>query len=304
MKAFILKIYNKLYYVPSRISFLFFSCLNFFVNKIKKPPRVMGIDETMDYIINNKLSIARFGDGEIKLTNKTDISFQKASPELAKRLRKVLATNEKGFLPCILNFFDYDPQITQETNYHWKKHMSRYRHVWYRYTKPYIHYGNSFISRFYIEIEDKSTAANRFKKLKQFWDGRDIIIVEGEKSRLGVGNDLFDNVKSIKRILCPVDNAYSKYNEILEASKRNAFEGVLFILAVGPTATVLAYDLFKEGFQAMDIGHADIEYEWFKAGATKKQPVKNKYVNEAGAGNGVTDSTDQKYLNEIIEIIK
>ena len=224
--------------------------------------------------------------------------------ELAKRLQEILAVNDKGFLPCILSFFDYDPQITQATNQHWKKHMSRYRYVWYKYTKPYIHYGHSFISRFYIEIEDKGTAEKRFEKLKQFWNGRDVIIVEGEKSRLGVGNDLFDNVKSIRRILCPVDNAYSKYNEILEASKRNAYDGALFILAIGPTATVLAYDLFKEGFRALDIGHADIEYEWFKAGATKKQPVKNKYVNEAGAGKGVTDSTDQKYLNEIIEIIK
>jgi hypothetical protein len=89
----------------------------------------------------------------------------------------------------------------------------------------------------------------------------------------------------------------------LEASKRNAFEGALFILAIGPTATVLAYDLFKSGFHAIDIGHADIEYEWFKAGAIEKQPVKNKYVNEAGAGKGVSESTNQKYLSEIIKKI-
>jgi len=44
---------------------------------------------------------------------------------------------------------------------------------------------------------------NMFKKLKKIWDGKDIIIIESEKSRLGVGNDLFDNTKSIKRILCP-----------------------------------------------------------------------------------------------------
>lgn len=303
MKSFILKVYNKLYYVPKYISDFFFTVINFFVKSFYKPPKVMGIDETMDYIIKNNPSVARFGDGEIKLVNKKDISFQKASPELAKRLREVLAADEQGFLPCILSFFDYDPQLTQDTNDHWKKHMNRYRYVWYKNTQPGIRYGNSFISRFYIEIEDKSTAENRFKKLKQFWEGRDIIIVEGEKSRLGVGNDLFDNVKSTRRILCPVDNAYNKYNDILEASKRNAFDGALFILAVGPAATVLAYDLFKEGYQALDIGHADIEYEWFKAGATKKQPVKNKYVNEAGAGKGVTESKNSKYLSEIVKII-
>ncbi|MBP3938154.1 MAG: SP_1767 family glycosyltransferase [Clostridia bacterium] len=304
MKNLLLAIYNKLYYVPRHIETLFFSIINFFVKLIRKPPAVMGIDETMDCIIDNKISIARFGDGEIKLVNKTDISFQKSSSELAERLREVLAADKEGFLPCILSYFDYDSEITQDTNNHWKKHMNRYRYVWYKYTNPKLQYGNSFISRFYLEIADKSTAAKRFEKLKQIWDNRDIIIIEGEKSRLGVGNDLFDNVKSIKRILCPVDNAYEKYKEILEASIKNSFDNVLFILAVGPTATVLAYDLFKAGFQALDIGHADIEYEWFKAGATKKQPVTNKYVNEAGGGNGVAESADKKYLSEIIGIIK
>lgn len=301
MKAFLLEIYNKLYYVPKRISDFFYMILNFLVNKTKKPPRVMGIDETMDYVIKNHPSIARFGDGEIKLANGTDISFQKASPELTKRMREVLAADDEGFLPCILSFFDYDSEVNAYTNAHWKKHMNRYRHVWYKYTQPDIYYGNSFISRFYIEMENKSTAGERFKKLKQFWAGRDIVIVEGEKSRIGIGNDLFDNVKSTKRILCPVSDAFEKYNEILETSKKYGNSDVLFILAVGPTATVLAYDLFKCGFQALDIGHADIEYEWFKAGATKKQPVKNKFVNEAGKGKGVGDIDDLKYLSEIVE---
>ena len=37
--------------------------------------------------------------------------------------------------------------------------------------------------------------------MKGIWEGRDIIFIEGEKSRLGVGNDLFDNAQSIHRIL-------------------------------------------------------------------------------------------------------
>lgn len=300
MKSFLLDIYNRLYYVPKKIEYYFFSIINFFVKITKNPPKVMGIDETMDYIIENRPSIARFGDGEIKLANGTDISFQKASPELTKRMREVLSADDDGFLPCILSFFDYDPQITEDTNAHWKRHMNRYRHVWYKYTSPDIVYGHSFISRFYIEIKDKTTAKPRFEKLKQFWDGRNIVIIEGEQSRLGIGNDLFDNAKSIKRILCPVENAFDKYDKILDAAKKYASDYCLFILAVGPTATVLSYDLFKAGYQALDVGHADIEYEWFLAGATKKQPVKNKYVNEAGRGKGITESTDKDYLSQII----
>ena len=303
MKAFLLKIYDKLYYVPKRIVDFFFSILNFLISKTQKPPKVMGIDETMDYIIRNRPSIARFGDGEIKLANGTDISFQNASPELTRRMREVLAADDEEFLPCILSFFDYDPEATEYTNNHWKKHMSRYRHVWYRYTKPEIYYGNSFISRFYIEMQNKELAEERFKKLKQFWDGRNVIIVEGEQSRIGIGNDLFDNVRSVKRILCPVRDAFDSYDKIFNTAKKYGNDDVLFILAVGPTATVLAYDLFKCGFQALDVGHADIEYEWFLAGATEKQPVKNKFVNEAGQGKGVGDIDDKEYLAEIVERI-
>lgn len=47
------------------------------------------------------------------------------------------------------------------------------------------------------------------------------------------------------------------------------------------TATVLAYDLSLYGYQAVDIGHIDIEYEWLRMGAKTKVPVPGKFTNEA-----------------------
>ena len=78
---------------------------------------------------------------------------------------------------------------------------------------------------------------------------------------LGVGNDLFGNAGSIQRILAPAENAFSKYPQILDACMEQP-EDSLFLLALGPTATVLASDLCKAGRQAVDIGHVDLEYEW------------------------------------------
>ena len=75
----------------------------------------------------------------------------------------------------------------------------------------------------------------------------------------------------------------------------------LFILALGPSATILAYDLAINGYQAMDCGHMDIEYEWFLQGATKKVSIKNKYVNEVDAGASTTVCKDEKYLGQIID---
>lgn len=69
---------------------------------------------------------------------------------------------------------------------------------------------------------------------------------------------------------------------------------------MGPTATILAADLSTRGYQAIDIGHIDIEYEWSRMHVTHKVPVENKFVNEAGAGVGVGDINDIKYKNEIV----
>ena len=50
------------------------------------------------------------------------------------------------------------------------------------------------------------------------------------------------------------------------------------------------------------IGHLDIRYEWFLAGATQKVPVKNKMVNEAHTykeNESVLDPNDV-YFKQII----
>lgn len=128
-----------------------------------------------------------------------------------------------------------------------------------------------------------------------------MLIVEGEKSKLGVGNDLFDNSKSICRILCPQKNSYSVYHKIYdEVLKANKEKNKLVLLALGPTATVLAYDLCLVGIQAIDIGHIDIEYEWYRRKAMKKIKIPGKYTNEALNGNIVEDVFDESYINQII----
>ena len=75
------------------------------------------------------------------------------------------------------------------------------------------------------------------------------------------------------------------------------------LLSLGMTATVLAYDLAKLGYWAIDMGHLDIEYEWYLKGDNnmdKPLSVKGKFTNEAVGGNEVGECTDAQYLNEII----
>jgi hypothetical protein len=66
------------------------------------------------------------------------------------------------------------------------------------------------------------------------------------------------------------------------------------------TATVLARDLAHAGFQAIDLGHIDIEYEWMLRNATEKIAIPGKYTNEVVGGNQVEDIKDEKYLSQIV----
>ena len=160
-----------------------------------------------------------------------------------------------------------------------------------------------------MDYADKSGVEEYVNELKNIWKDRDIVIIEGEKSRLGTGNDLFDGAKSVSRILGPAENAYDKYNEILAEAKKIS-KDKLILLALGPTATILAYDLYKLGYQAVDIGHVDIEYEWYLRKATTKIKIDGKYMGESGVMNkgveskekrlDVKDTSDSRYENQII----
>ena len=69
-----------------------------------------------------------------------------------------------------------------------------------------------------------------------------------------VGNDLFNNVLSIKRIICPSHHAFSKVDAIQQAILDHA-PGRIILLMLGPTAKILAYRLSQLGYRALDLGH-------------------------------------------------
>ena len=269
-----------------------------------KKPKVLSDEQTINYIINNKVSIARYGDGELRLMRGIDLEFQKHDKKLAIKLKNISTTDKcLVCIPCIFDkvLFNNTILTDEEFNY-WNKFKKRRGGLWYYYFKNSTPLGDAFISRFYIRKKQKEKVSSYVEKLKNIWKDRNIIFVEGEKSRLGVGNDLFNNAKSIKRILCPATDAFNVYEKIKQSILKNSNKDDLIIMAIGPTATALAYELSPR-LQCLDLGHIDIEYEWFKMNATKKQLVKNKFVNEVAGGNVVDESEDNQYKEQIIDKI-
>lgn len=270
--------------------------------KQKIIPQVASIDETIDYIIEHRCSVSRYGDGELLLTNpQKAIGFQKGSTQLAERLKEIIQSNHERHLVCISDTFTDMYRYTRSCRRFWRTHFFLYGNWWDTYLVNGKRYYNTFITRPYMDYVHKEQSARWFQQLKAIWSERDVVFIEGEKSRLGVGNDLFENTQRIRRIICPPQNAFDHYRDILSEAMKLEKE-VLILIALGPTATVLAYDLFKAGYQAIDIGHVDIEYEWWRMGAKRKVKLARKYVNEAPNGKEVMDAGDV-YQSQIIKTV-
>ena len=296
IKLPLVNFYNEMYDLNTIRDVIFY---NYFNRLLKFKPKIMTIEESLKYLIDNKCSLSRFGDGEMKIIMGKDLTFQQYSPELSHRLTEVLKSKEENFKVGLPDVFGSLRGIKYVDREFWEKNMKLYREDWYKFLDKKTKYINSFITRPYIIFKNTSKSGIYFDLIKDIWKGRDIIIIEGEESRLGVGNDLFDGAKSIQRVLGPVENAFAIYDDILNLAKTLP-KDKLILVALGPTATVLAYDLYLLGYQAIDIGHIDLEYEWYLRKATEKINLDNKYVHEIKEGRNAVPINNQKYNDEII----
>lgn len=267
-------------------------------------PTFYSIEETVRDIIENRRSMARFGDGEFAImANSKRHKFQSLDKGLASQLKEIVALDEEGFLVAIADNYGTLEKYNEGGKTGIRCYMTaevRAQHAGFVDINRTYH--NAYVSRPYALFADNMTDAprKRFDALKKIWDARDVIFVEGTLTRLGVGNDLFDNAAQIRRIEAPPTNAYDKYDAILKECLKYAKKDTLFLIALGPAAGVLAYDLYKAGYQALDIGHVDLEYEWYLGGQGKRCEVKHKYNNEYPGGDIVEDIQDEEYLRQIV----
>ena len=161
-------------------------------------------------------------------------------------------------------------------------------------------YYDANVTRPYIEYKDKSNADEIFPLFKELFRNRKIVLVEGKHAKNGVGNDLYDSAVSIRRIICPDKNAWGKYNYIIEYIERHIEKDCLICISLGPTATVMAYDLAMKGYQAVDIGQIDNEYDWYCMGAKKREKIPGKMVSEILEKMIEVEDIDIKYQAEIL----
>ncbi len=272
--------------------------------KYKSPvfiPKVLSESETRSIVADEKKSISRFGDGEFGIIAGIGRwNFQSASPKLAEKLEKVLNASDEGFLVCINrnlygNLEHMDEADADGVRAYMRPEV-RKQHA--KMLDPEKTYGHALMN----EVNSEES----LRDLRKIWDQKECIFIEGQHTGMGVGNDLFDNCKSIERILCPSENAIDRYDDIMDAVLKQP-KDKLILLALGPTATALSYDLFKEGYWSVDIGHIDLYYEKYIRNLSLLQdvsiPFKYSSWHEIGERRHIQDITDPLYQSQVIERI-
>lgn len=259
-------------------------------NKIK----VHSIDETIDELLHTEKSMVRFGDGEIVMIKGRDLVLQKAQPEIAEGLKKILVYPYDDLIVTIPGVFDTLSDHTKESRQFWRDHLLMCRKTYEKYCNPDRVYYSTFISRCYYFAKDKNRCAQWYDGIRDIWKDRSVVVVEGERSHNGVGNDLLDRAAGVERIICPPKDAYGSLNRILEACMQYDKDR-MFLLSVGVAAKFIAMELFEKGYRVLDIGNLDMEYEWYVRGADHKIPLEKHEIvgEEANREAGYTEYLQQ-----------
>lgn len=227
-----------------------------------KKPRIKNNYETIDALINNKSSLCRFGDGEFDLMQNVSIPFQDADENLAERLKEVIQSNDEGCLIGVCPLWDVNKNLIDDYSKFARKYVSKkIKFIDKFIDRDKVYYDATFNQK-YMVVHDYDFESF-FNCLKEIWKDRDVTIICGKGIFDKHQYNIFDNAKSIEYMYAPSKNAFSEYQKILDDAKTIPKDRLILIV-LGPTATVLAYDLHKLGYRALDIGHCAKDYNAYK----------------------------------------
>jgi hypothetical protein len=215
----------------------------------------MSMAETLDAICEQRLSLVRFGDGELKLMAKKNHSlpFQHNSAEL--RLALKAALNPDWVAPGRV-LVSLPPPFRGDL--HW---LGCWINSW-SFVKPLINparrYGHSLITR---PAFFRGQGADGIAQWRRLWLGRQILVVTGRGSRFDLVPELFESAGSVDFLFGASEHAFAERESILQGVVERAGSDALVLLSLGPTATFLAHRIAAAGIQALDIGHISASYK-------------------------------------------
>ncbi len=225
-----------------------------------KKPKIYNSDETLNVILNTKMSLARFGDGELEIISGNDIPYQKYDKKLAEGLKNVLKNKQDNLLVGInYDYFHYTDlrkldNVSKEFSLY---SVPKYRNRLLEYIDFERQYGSAGIA---VRQSDR---LDFYEKFKEVFKNKEIVVVACREAINSLKYNIFDCAKNIDYIFVPNINAYEKYNQILNDIKKFSKEKMIILMA-GPASKVLASDLTYLGYRALDLGHLAKGYDFVK----------------------------------------
>ncbi len=205
---------------------------------------------TIQYIIDHKVSMSRYGDGELRICIGGNSISQRGNPELRKQLCDILKSKNSKCLVCIPRIKERKTWGTKKKKAFWAKYLiPKFNNLY----KPNKLYGSAFVTR-----PDAAPEIDNVKYstlVKCIWTGKRVILVQGEGQLFNKRPSLFDNVESLHMIREPRKEAHKAWKKIMKYIVWNSCENTVVVISLGPTATLLAHELSYKGIQALDFGH-------------------------------------------------
>ena len=192
--------------------------------------------------------------------------FEKRSKKLANRLLEIFNSNNKNLLIGIFHYLYFShpnkkvPASQWEIDYK-KQYLDRITTL----LDTEKIYCSAEISAMHNIMEESYDFEKYYSLAREIWQDRDIVLVHGKNIFQDFQFNIFNNAKSIKYLEAPNKKAFKHYEKIYK-QLLNYPKETLILLILGPTATILAHDLYLAGYQAIDIGHIAKDYDWYKKG--------------------------------------
>lgn len=196
---------------------------------------------TLDQLLKGH-SIARFGDGELRLAAGQSVGHQQALPNLVEELRHILRNDTR----CLVGV-PYIGHASPKADT-WRHYMLKDKII--DLFNPEKKYYSAFITR-----PDSAPWINTpiyWNSVAELWKGKDVTLVCGSNKGFRVG-EMEREVKSLRFIKTLPEQAYQDINDIEKEVIKTPNN--ITLLAVGATATVLAHRLAEKNMQALDLGH-------------------------------------------------
>lgn len=206
-------------------------------------PRVKGEFATLRRLASGK-SLARFGDGELKILDGYGYSREERNGHLTAEMRTVVAHPAPD---CLIGIPTMDPNGPKYEN--WLRHRKRFCRYFERDD------GRAYYSAFVTRPDsaaDPLESVDYAGKVLQLWTGKPRVVVMSEPHSKLLTCVRATNPDGLVHIECPSRRAYAVIDDLERAIVAAAPSVAL--LSCGPTATCLANRLAARGIQGLDLG--------------------------------------------------